>query len=126
MTRLTGSALRVTVFIGENDTWHHKPLYSEIVHRAHTAGLAGASVFRGIEGFGASSLIHTSRLLSLSEDLPVAIVIVDSEELVRAFLPQLDELVTEGLVILDDCEVIRYVGRDERSDKTATKGKKSL
>ncbi|MEY9989007.1 PII-like signaling protein [Streptomyces sp. V4I8] len=112
MTRLTGRALRLTVFVGEHDTWHHKPLYAEIVHRAHAAGLAGASVFRGIEGFGASSLIHTSRLLSLSEDLPVAIVIVDTEERVRAFLPQLDELVTEGLVTLDDCEVIRYIGRD--------------
>ena len=67
--------------------------------------------FRGIEGFGASSLIHTTRLLSLSEDLPVAIVIVDTQDRIRAFLPQLDELVTEGLVILDDCEVIRYVGR---------------
>ncbi|MFJ6692926.1 DUF190 domain-containing protein [Streptomyces sp. NPDC091294] len=111
MTRLTGTALRVTIFIGENDTWRHKPLYSEIVHRAYSAGLAGASVFRGVEGFGASSLIHTSRLLSLSEDLPVAVVIVDTEERIRAFLPQLDELVAEGLVILDDCEVIRYVGR---------------
>lgn len=113
MTRLTGTALRVTVFIGETDLWHHKPVYSEIVHRARKAGLAGASVFRGIEGFGASSLIHTQRLLSLSEDLPVAVVIVDDEDKIRAFLPQLDELVTEGLVILDDCEVIRYVGRDE-------------
>jgi PII-like signaling protein len=111
MTRPTGRALRLTVFVGEHDTWHHKPLYAEIVHRAHTAGLAGASVFHGIEGFGVSSLIHTSRLLSLSEDLPVAIVIVDTEERVRAFLPQLDELVTEGLVTLDDCEVIRYTGR---------------
>ncbi|MFJ3415222.1 DUF190 domain-containing protein [Streptomyces sp. NPDC086082] len=126
MTRLTGSALRVTVFIGENDTWHHKPLYAEIVHRAHTAGLAGASVFRGIEGFGASSRIHTSRLLSLSEDLPVAIVIVDTEERVRAFLPQLDELVTEGLVILDECEVIRYVGRTDDSGESVAKGKRSL
>ncbi|MEU3663480.1 DUF190 domain-containing protein [Streptomyces sp. NPDC032940] len=113
MTRLTGSALRLTVLVGENDTWHHRPLYSEIVHRAHRAGLAGASVFRGIEGFGASSLIHTTRLLSLSEDLPVAVIVVDTEERVRAFLPELDELVTEGLVILDDCEVIRYVGRDK-------------
>ncbi|MEU6139777.1 DUF190 domain-containing protein [Streptomyces sp. NPDC047081] len=126
MTRLTGNALRVTVFIGENDTWHHKPLYSEIVHRAHAAGLAGASVFRGIEGFGASSLIHTTRLLSLSEDLPVAIVIVDTEERVRAFLPQLDELVGEGLVILDDCEVIRYVGREGNPAKADVKGKRSL
>jgi PII-like signaling protein len=109
--RLTGPALRVTIFTGENDTWHHRPLYSEIVHRAHAAGLAGASVFRGVEGFGASSIVHTSRLLSLSEDLPVAIVIVDSEDRVRAFLPQLDELVTEGLVILDAVEVITYTGR---------------
>ncbi|MEU1080807.1 DUF190 domain-containing protein [Streptomyces sp. NPDC005908] len=113
MTRLTGRALRVTILIGENDVWHHKALYTEIVHRAHRSGLAGASVFRGIEGFGASSLIHTTRLLSLSEDLPVAVVIVDDEPRIRAFLPQLDELVTEGLVILDDCEVIRYVGRSE-------------
>lgn len=126
MTRLTGSALRLTVYIGENDTWHHKPLYAEIVHRAHAAGLAGASVFRGLEGFGASSLIHTSRLLSLSEDLPVAVVIVDTESRVRAFLPQLDELVTEGLVTLDECEVIRYVGRDGNQDKAGRKGKKSL
>jgi len=138
MTRLTGSALRVTVYIGENDTWHHKPLYTEIVHRAHAAGLAGAGVFRGIEGFGASSLIHTSRLLSLSEDLPVAVVIVDTETRVREFLPELDELVPEGLVTLDDCEVIRYVGRDETQDlpqdgsqdgiqdKAGMKGKKSL
>jgi uncharacterized protein len=130
MTRLTGNALRVTVYIGENDTWHHKPLYAEIVHRAHAAGLAGASVFRGIEGFGASSLIHTSRLLSLSEDLPVAVVIVDTETRVREFLPELDELVTEGLVTLDACEVIRYVGRDDTQDasqgRTGRKGKKSL
>ncbi|WP_405622915.1 DUF190 domain-containing protein [Streptomyces sp. NBC_00076] len=126
MTRLTGRALRVTVFVGEHDTWHHKPLYSEIVHRAHAAGLAGASVFRGVEGFGASALIHTSRLLSLSEDLPVAVVIVDDEERVRAFLPQLDELVTEGLVTLDDCEVIRYTDRKDEQGKPGAKGKKSL
>ncbi|GGT92381.1 MULTISPECIES: DUF190 domain-containing protein [Streptomyces] len=115
MTRLAGRALRVTILVGESDIWHHRPLYSEIVHRAHEAGLAGASVFRGIEGFGASSLIHTSRLLSLSDDLPIAVVVVDTEERIREFLPQLDALVTEGLVILDDCEVIRYAGRERRT-----------
>ncbi|MGW5097132.1 DUF190 domain-containing protein [Streptomyces nodosus] len=124
MTRLNGRALRLTVLIGENDRWHHKPLYAEIVHRAHGAGLAGASVFHGIEGFGASTLVHTSRLLSLSEDLPVAVVIVDTEERVRGFLPQLDELVAEGLVTLDDCEVIRYIGRDD--PQARGKGENSL
>ncbi|WP_326789435.1 DUF190 domain-containing protein [Streptomyces sp. NBC_00151] len=122
MTRLTGGALRLTVLVGENDTWHHKPLYAEIVHRAHAAGLAGASVFRGIEGFGASSLVHTSRLLSLSEDLPVAVIVVDTEERVRAFLPELDELVTEGLVVLDPCEVIRYTGRGAAADDSGPTG----
>ncbi len=109
--RIDGPAVRLTVFVGEDDRWHHRPLYTEIVQRAHAAGLAGASVLRGIEGYGASSRIHTSRLLSLSEDLPIAVIIVDAEDKVRGFLPQLDELVHEGLVIVDPVEVIRYVGR---------------
>jgi uncharacterized protein len=109
--KLKGHALRLTIMIGADDTWHHKPLYHEIVHRAHAAGLAGATVLRGIEGYGASSRIHTTRILSLSEDLPLAIVIVDTEEKVRGFLPQLDELITEGLVTVEPVEVIRYAGR---------------
>jgi PII-like signaling protein len=109
--KLAGAALRLTIFVGDTDTWHHKPLYHEIIHRAHAAGLAGASVFRGIEGYGASNHIHTARILSLSEDLPVSIVIVDAAERIRAFLPRLDELISEGLVILEEVEVIRYVGR---------------
>ncbi|GAA0360056.1 DUF190 domain-containing protein [Microbispora corallina] len=109
--RLTGPAVRLTVFIGETDRWRHRPLYHEIVARAHAAGLAGASVLRGIEGYGASSRVHTDRILSLSDDLPVAVVIVDAEDRIRAFLPQLDELITEGLVVLDPVEVIRYAGR---------------
>jgi PII-like signaling protein len=116
MTTLSGPALRVTVFVGEDDRIHHRPLYTEIVHRAHAAGLAGASVVRGCEGFGASSLIHTTRLLSLSEDLPLIVIIVDTEEKVRGFLPELEGLVHEGLIIVDEVEVVRYVGRSADDD----------
>ncbi|WP_411122766.1 DUF190 domain-containing protein [Streptomyces sp. x-19] len=113
MTTVHGPALRLTVVVGENDAWHHRPLFTGIVHRAHAAGLAGASVFRGVEGFGASSMVHTMRLPSLSEELPVAIVIVDDEEPVRAFLPQLDALIDNGLVILDEAEAIRTTSKQE-------------
>jgi uncharacterized protein len=115
MTALSGPALRVTVFVGEDDRVHHRPLYSEIVHRAHAAGLAGASVVRGCEGFGATSLIHTTRLLSLGEDLPMIVIIIDTESKIRAFLPELEELVQEGLIIVDEVEVVRYVGRRSAS-----------
>lgn len=108
---LQGFATRLTVFIKEDDQWHHRPLYTEIVHRAHKAGLAGASVFRGIEGYGKSQHIHTSRILSLSEDLPCAVIIVDTEEKIREFLPVVDKLVTEGLVMVDGVEVVKYVSR---------------
>ncbi|HUZ24576.1 MAG TPA: DUF190 domain-containing protein [Streptosporangiaceae bacterium] len=102
--RVEGAALRLTILIGSCDRWHHRPLYAEIVHRAHAAGLAGATVQRGIEGFGASSRLHHNRLLSLSEDFPIAIVIIDAEQRIRDFLPQLDTLVTKGLVVLDPVE----------------------
>lgn len=109
-------SMRLTVHIGEDDIWHHKPLYHEIVRRARVAGLAGASVFRGVEGYGAGALIHTTRFLSMSEDLPLAIIIVDTEEKLRAFLPELDELITEGMVTLEEVEVIRYPGRDKAEE----------
>ena len=109
--KLEGHQKRLTIFVGESDHHGHTPLATEIVQRAHKAGLAGASVFRGVEGFGASNHIHTTRILSLSDDLPMAIVIVDREEAIEAFLPQLDELIDEGLVIVDDVEVVKYVGR---------------
>ena len=109
--KLEGRQKRLTIFIGESDHHGHTPLATDIVHRAHRAGLAGASVFRGVEGYGASNHIHTTRILSLADDLPIAVVIVDTEERIRAFLPQLDELITEGLVIVDDVDVVRYVGR---------------
>ena len=107
----SGPAMRLTIVINANDQWHHRPLYTEIVHRAHRGGLAGASVFHGIEGFGKSETIHTSRILDLSDSLPCSIVIVDAEQRIRDFLPQLDELVTEGLVLLDRVEVIKHTSR---------------
>lgn len=113
---LTGPAQRLTVLLGESDTWHHRPLFTEIVHRAHEQGLAGATVLRGIEGFGASHHIHTSRILSLSEDLPVAVVIIDTHERIATFLPEVEELVDEGMILLEECHVVRYVGRGRDPD----------
>ncbi len=107
---LHGAALRLSIFVGESDQYHHKPLYTEIVHRAHRAGLAGATVLHGVEGYGANARIHTTRLLSLSEDLPVLVVIVDTEAKIRAFLPQLAELVDEGLIVVDPVEVVHATG----------------
>lgn len=112
---LSGLACRLTIIIGQDDRYHHRPLYEEIVHRAHDAGLAGATVFRGIEGFGKASTIHTDRILSLGDNLPVAIVIIDTDENVDAFLAVLDEIVTDGLVLRDDAEVTRYVGSPDRA-----------
>ncbi len=110
--KLEGPGERLTISIGETDQYHHRPLYTEIVERAHQAGLAGATVLRGIEGFGASSHIHTTRILRLSEDLPVVIVIVDIAERIDAFLPQLDELITEGLVVREQIDIVSYRGRE--------------
>jgi PII-like signaling protein len=109
--RLHGRAKRLTVYVGESDRHHHKPLYGEIVHRAHAAGLAGATVLRGVEGFGASRQVHTTRILSLTEDLPVVVVLVDEAERIERFALELEELVTEGLVVIEDVEVVRYAGR---------------
>jgi PII-like signaling protein len=105
---LAGPMLRMTVYLGETDRYRHHPVFAEIVHRAQRAGLAGASVFRGIEGFGAGSLIHTARLLDLADDLPVAVVIIDEEQRIRDFLPQAEEVVTQGLITLDPVEVVAH------------------
>jgi PII-like signaling protein len=105
--KLEGPQQRLTIYIGESDHHGRTPLATEIVQRAHAAGLAGASVFRGVEGYGASNHIHTTRILSLSDDLPMAIVIIDRPDAIAAFLPQLDELITEGLVVLDNVEVVK-------------------
>ena len=101
-----GRLLRI--FVGESDRSEGKPLYETIVRRAREAGLAGATVLRGLEGFGAHSRLHTTRILRLSEDLPIVIEIVDEAPRIEAFLPQLDELVTEGMVTLERVHVIAY------------------
>jgi uncharacterized protein len=101
-----GQLLRI--FVGESDRWEGKPLYEAIVRRARAAGLAGATVLRGLEGFGAHSRLHTTRILRLSEDLPVVIEIVDEAPKIESFLPQLDEMVSEGMVTLERVRVIAY------------------
>jgi PII-like signaling protein len=105
-TEEPGKLLRI--FVGESDRWGYQPLYSAIVEAARKAGLSGATVFKGIEGYGGHSVVHAARVFDLSSDLPVLIEIVDSEQRVRAFLPQLDEMVSDGLVTLETVEIIAY------------------
>lgn len=96
------------VFLGEDDKHHHLPLYEAIVLKAREMGLAGATVMRGPMGFGYSSLIHTTKLLRLSEDLPLVIEIVDRQEKIDAFLPVLGTMMTGGLVTLEAVKILRY------------------
>jgi uncharacterized protein len=112
--KLEGEGKLLRLFIGESDTWHGKPLYQAIVERVRKEGLAGATVLRGIEGFGADSRVHTSRILRLSEDLPVLIEIVDTAEKIDAILPVLDEMVTEGMVTVERVQVIAYRSSQQR------------
>lgn len=106
--KLPEDALMLKIFIGESDQYNGKPLYEEIVMKARELNLAGATVTRGILGFGADSRIHAAKILALSEDLPVIIEIVDSEENINRLLPFIDENVTEGLVTLEKIKVIKY------------------
>lgn len=109
--KLQGEARLLRIFIGESDRYGGRPLYEALVLEARRRGLAGATVFKGFMGYGAHSRIHTAKVLQLSEDLPVMVEIVDTEEKIQAFLPVLDEMVREGLVTLERVEVIRYQSR---------------
>lgn len=104
-------ACRLCIFISESDTWQGRPLAREIIRRAGQAGLAGASVFRASEGYGASARVHAPHALHLGHELPLQIIIVDAEQRIRAFLPELDEVIENGLVILDRVEVGGRYGR---------------
>ncbi len=119
--KIEGEGRLLRVFIGESDTWHGKPLYQAIVERLRQEGLAGATVVRGIEGFGASSRLHTTRILQLSTDLPVVIEVVDSQDRIDHIVPILDAMVGDGLVTLEKVHVITYRGspRDEPSDEAS-------
>ncbi len=108
LMRMEGEGKLLRVFVGESDTWHGRPLYEAIVARVREEGLAGATVVRGIEGFGAHSRIHSSRILRLSQDLPIVIELVDTAENIDRVLPILDEMVSEGMVTLERVEVIAY------------------
>jgi PII-like signaling protein len=96
------------IFVGESDKHSHSPLYESVVLEAREAGLAGATVLRGLMGFGRNSVVHTAKILRLSEDLPIVIEIVDSLAKIEAFLPTLDTLIREGLVTLERVRVIHY------------------
>jgi PII-like signaling protein len=106
--KIEGQGLLLRIYIGESDTWHGRPLYQAIVEHLREKGLAGATVLRGIEGFGAKAHLHTTRILRLSSDLPVLIEIVDQEDRIRAVIPELDTMVTDGLITLEKVEVISY------------------
>lgn len=111
--KLSGDGKLLRIFLGESDKIGHKPLYEVIIEEARKKGLAGATVLRGIEGFGANSrVIHTAKILRLSEDLPIVVELIDTEEDIRQFLPRVDELFEQsgsgGMVTIEKAEIIRY------------------
>lgn len=106
--RIEGPALLARIYIGESDRWEGRPLYQVIVEKLRAEGVAGATVLRGIEGYGRAARVHTAQVLRLSEDLPVLIEVVDREDRLRAILPQIDAMVDGGLITLEQVEVIAY------------------
>ncbi len=113
--KLEGTGKLLRIFIGESDRHGMQPLSTAIVLAARRAGLSGATVFKGIEGYGAHSVVHAARVFDLSTDLPILIELVDTEAKVRAFLPVLDDLVHEGLVTLETVEIIQYKAGSKRA-----------
>jgi uncharacterized protein len=109
--QLPEEAVLLRIFIGEADRWQHKPLYEAIVLKAREMHLGGATVLRGPMGFGATSRLHTAKILNLSTDLPLVIEIVDSEAKIAEFLPVIDEMITGGLVTMEKVKVLHYRGQ---------------
>jgi PII-like signaling protein len=116
MRVLDGQQTLVRIFIGEAGKWHHQPLYRALLERLRREGFAGATVFHGVAGFGAASVIHTANIVDLSADLPVVIEVVDDDEHVQKLLGILDEMLTKGaLVTMEKVHVIRYGAGETRS-----------
>jgi len=107
--KLEGKAKMLRIHFGEDDKWHGKPLYRAIVEKCRELDIAGATVLRGIEGYGASTLIRRTHLLSFSHDAPVMVSVIDSEDKIQKLLSILDEMVGEGLIAVSEVEVIKYV-----------------
>lgn len=110
--KLEGRAKMLRIHFGEDDKWKGKPLYRAIVEKCRELDIAGATVFRGIEGYGASTLIRRAHTLSFSHDAPLMVSVVDSQEKIQKLLPLLDEMVGEGLIAMSDVEVIKYVHQE--------------
>ena len=106
--QLPREAMLLRIFIGESDRHQHRPLYEAVVLKAREMHLAGATVLRGPMGYGRSSRLHTAKILRLSEDLPIVVEIVDTQDRIDAFLPVLDGMMTSGLVTLEKVQVLRY------------------
>ena len=107
--KLAGKAKMLRIHFGEDDKWKDKPLYRAIVDKCRELDIAGATVFRGVAGYGASTLIHRSHLLSFSSDAPIMVSVIDSEDKVQKLIPYLDEMVDQGLIAMSEVEVIKYV-----------------
>jgi PII-like signaling protein len=107
--KLEGKAKMLRIHFGEDDKWKDKPLYRAIVEKCRELDIAGATVFRGVAGYGASTLIHRSHLLSFSSDLPIMVSVIDSEDKIQKLIPYLDEMVDQGLIAMSEVEVIKYV-----------------
>lgn len=108
MRHLEGEQVLMRIFVGESDRWENRPLHVALVELLRREGFAGATVLRGVAGFGANSVLHTDSLLSLSQDLPLVIEVVDTEEKIEMILPRLDEMLSGGMVTLEKARVIRY------------------
>jgi len=114
MTKLIGENVLMRIFIGESDRYHHQPLYEALVEVFRKEGFAGATVLRGISGFGAHSVYHTQKMLDLSADLPLIVEVVDTQEKIDDIMPRIDEMMGGGMITLEKTNVMRYSHNEKK------------